>query len=439
MGVYRMIKKLAKFYNANVKKQEKWANNTVLVPVSNPGVNYSNGILMTDIIKQNKERDMAFLFNKLNTIREISEERFSEAVFITLTADSDFVNLAKEDFYFNKDINNNFNNLFRAFFKNRLFRKELPANKRLYINVNEFTKNLVLHKHFLQYLDSEEQALKYVDSFSSTYLRLKKDLNLGRCEVVVSSKVFEYLKKSDLLHFVKLGKEKVLKFKKESKSSGNFIYFKTLKENGNNKGLTSYIMKYVMKNIKSDDMTDFQKACSYLHSTLNIRRYNFSRYVFPKSLYYNLVDSRNIPIYKLYSLKRLTELRNDNKMIIEYNNIEKQKKEKTNYEEYLFNKVFDKFIKQSYAVELEIIKLYGGDIEEFSVYKEQNRRKICYNNIVELEYSEDLSVFEQNFLEYYYNNFEEFENFEFSEVVSVEIGSERFVPVKKQSYIIMRG
>jgi len=284
-----------------------------------------------------KEKNRSFLLNKNSTINDIATDIFPFSVFITLTSSvqPNFRDLSDEllvsELSFNKVINDNFNSFFRSFFKYRIFKTFLRAENRLYISVNEFTKKLTLHRHFLQYLKTKEDTISYISSFLDNY-ELRSDLNfIGRTEIVVSDIVYNDLKIHSNLKEITLSKNKVLVLLDSNIKSGRFLYIKRIKKNKDNnnsdsKILTKYIMKYVFKNVfDSDNLSNFQKSCKYLHSTLNIRRFNYSRFMFPRYLYDNLVlsfsDSDNdINIYDMYSLKDLTYFKNSGKFYIAYDN-----------------------------------------------------------------------------------------------------------------------
>jgi len=296
-----------------------------------------------DLSLKKAERDRAFLLNRNKTVSEIADENFASSVFITLTSlkqpSFSFYKYDKKGFsraiYMNKHINNDFNDFFRSFHKQKIFRTLLTAKNRLYVSVNEFTKNLTLHRHILQYLVSDEDSAAYCLTFAKHYEKHAESYEVGRSELVVSDNVFNILSKDKSLKKIKLKKEFILVNKSlDSIKSGSFLYIKRIKKAKDNTKtdreiLTSYIFKYVMKNTFNNDiskLSDFEIVCKYLHSKLLIRRFNFSRYIFPKSLYTSLyragdevdesdfdrVDKRDnyVSISKDFTLKELSYLKN---------------------------------------------------------------------------------------------------------------------------------
>jgi hypothetical protein len=256
----------------------------------------------------------------------LSEQYGLTQTFITLSSTRSSKNVEnnlEKLIYENKKINDEFNEFFRALFKDRLFKK-LTKDKRFYIKANEFTKRYFLHTHFIMAL-TPEYFLRFIDIFTKTFENNAKKLNIGRSEVVIPLHFYNQIKTSGLFKVVKVNKQKVLMLKDSDRNNRNFFYIKTLKENRkrvideesgieeinhdveNDIATLKYGTKYVYKNYK-DKMDNFDKMSEMdaLYSLTKIRRINFSRFSFPQYLYEGLKDGEGKAIYEKYDLATLS-------------------------------------------------------------------------------------------------------------------------------------
>ena len=442
-----MIRTLAKKYDAKQRKQREFLTSHVAVSLHN----FHNRRFLSEIYANAKKRERAFLFNRLNVVREIADNTFRSAVFITLTSNGDVVALAQQNYNYNKVINDNYNKVFRDISKTRYYRRVLNAKNRIYISVNEFTKKLVLHRHFLQYMLDDDVAYNFVNIFINAYNKNRYACGLGRCEIVVTSNVYNAFLRDE--RFVKLRKkgERILVYNNaEARKNGSYLYIKKMKSDDDVQSFTRYAMKYVMKEVeKNADYNkitlntrhdEFAKAVSYLHSTLRIRRFNFSRYVFSKSLYYNLKhENTGEHIYNVFTLLQLTHLKNNGDIVVFYNNYKKQKEERDNYNVYMYKKALQKF---AYTYYMNIFERNLLNMQRFDAlvanYAEQLLGVFRFKNIDDVFNADygDMSELEREFVEFVENDFI-YDDFVFDDLAYVVINGEKYVYKKENAYIVV--
>jgi len=330
------------------EKKEDFLNSKVLMPLQNN--KNSEKILLKTVAEQTFKRDASFFYNKMQTVYDLTEHYQFEQSFITITSLKSRRNPKNLDHLANTnaEIKEDFNEFFRALFKQRIFRKTLNSSNRFYLRSNEFTKAKYLHTHFLIMMNGEN-LINFIDTFKNTFVKHSKSLNLGRTEIVVPYHRYQDLKDSNLLKEVEMRDKKKKKFKAlilnekmlsddEIKSLGryNFFYIKYLEKKKSkpkkseldeaveasikDDSVVKYALKYVYKDFKDKlEETNKNGICSVsntdtLYSISKIRRINFSRFTFPKYLFHGLKDKDGTSIYKKMNLKTLSILHIEKKI-----------------------------------------------------------------------------------------------------------------------------
>ncbi len=109
-------------------------------------------------------------------------------------------------------------------------------------------------------------------------------------------------------------------------SSGRYFYIKPFTSKINEVEQKNYMLKYVMKYVLKNANTGKEKTPNEsldraLLLEAKVLPVSFSRFLFPKSLYFNLFDEGSgSAIYDEYSLKELSDLKNSNSVQYIYRN-----------------------------------------------------------------------------------------------------------------------
>lgn len=323
-------------------------------------------------VHQNKKiRDDAFLQNRINSLFSYLED--FDMMFFTPTEKGSIHRSFAQSSYSAKMVHisktkNKFNDFMRTYMKNRLF-KRIDTSKRFYVRATEMHKSLMLHEHCSFFVPKQN----LMESFSLLYhTYLKKDL--GRFEVVLDSKYFSYFSKNKKWKFTTLknkdGSTTNVFIKRSDfhkKRSGEFFYVRFLDDK--NKGsqklqMLKYVMKYILKNSYNDEnyMTEKTELERSIYLKLGIRPVTFSRFQFPKYLYFSLKDiNTNKSIFDIYSLTELTDFKNSDQIIIHKNT--SITLNNTHYENYRDLYLFD-FVEEPYYYEFR--SLIADDIRSLN-------------------------------------------------------------------------
>lgn len=293
--------------------------------------NTGNVFNLEDVYQSNRKRESAFLQNQMNS--RVQYLKQFELMFFTLTEPSHIHKQFDKTSYAGKmttivKSKEKYNDFMRTYLKNRLF-KTLDKTKRFYVRATEMHKSFMLHEHCSFFTPSNH----IMQSFNLLY-KTWENKDLGRLEVVLDSKFKKEFFNNKKWFATKLknkitGKIDNVFIKRSDlhlRKTGRFFYVKFLEESchGDQKlQMLKYVMKYVLKNsYLNDDKMDkrsYQERSIYLK--LNIRPISYSQFLFPKYLYYNLVENTaGIPIYELFSLKELTDLNHSGRIKIHYKN-----------------------------------------------------------------------------------------------------------------------
>lgn len=301
---------------------KQFANEKFLV---NKTVETNNGTFSLKVLSEfKKEKDRAFLFNKLNVYK--NELNNKDLFFITLTLKpvyrASFVKAKDENKLEKfKQLKNIFQDFFDALHKDRLFR-ELTKDKRNYVRSTECHKTGVPHEHISYYV-----AKEYSERFLKVLVHIiKKHKKIGRTEIVINKDNLRIVE--DIATYSSKVDAHVLNTDLKNIDTGAFVYFKTLKhkakdlnnnEVSENESIMRYTLKYILKEIMNnkEDVTGCKKNVKEnykkaLYSFSKVRKVSYSRFIFARFLYDNLVQAgtKNY-ISKEYSLQYLTNLKNN--------------------------------------------------------------------------------------------------------------------------------
>jgi len=405
-------------------------------------------IILADLYNERVKRDSAFLYNRLDVIEKMSKAFFPEGVFFTMTSTAHMVESVAYNPLLNKTVASNYNEFFRTVARSNLYRTTLTSNNRLYLRVNEFTKRYVLHTHTVQYLKDTTDAIKFVDLLVGTFLNKRYELNLGRFEVVCSPDTFKHFSKSGDYSLERIGGEMILVPLEDLHNikTGAFVYLKALRggEDFINQ-ITRYVVKYINKNIlegDEEDYTDFAKSCKYLHSHLRIRRFNFSRFVFPKSLYYDMETVDGTPIYKMYSLHELSLMKLRGLITFEYSSPKQEEANAVSFDRDFLKAASIAYINTDNEFKIYKDLLESGMFNELPSVEDEYNRINSFKNINEIEeYLENMEEIDLNlynfldFVEYSYN----VDAFYKSTPITLHIGNISFNKKEKGLWLMAEG
>lgn len=222
-------------YLTNYKKRIFVENNSNLMSLN-----------LFDIEQYNKRREPRILNDFINVLKDIKKDK--EYRFFTITLKNiDYSNLSHDEIL--EKIKEQYKTL--KDFQTLIFRKKIGKKNSL-SNIDkivkyEITKNYVLHLHcILFYEDILNMNMIYKRICS--YKKYKKFRNIGRFEIVVNNKVFNFFEKYYKLQLKKMDENYNLidgNFK-----SGDFNYFKKLTEDND---LIKYVYKYISKDDKLEN------------------------------------------------------------------------------------------------------------------------------------------------------------------------------------------
>lgn len=218
---------------------------------------------LKDIFKKQQIIKKSVIQNEINSINQIQQDKI--VIFHTSTIDPvlnlprkiDNTELLEEQI---KKQYEEFNKYFRTITKRNNDKKITYKNIRVY----ELTKKLNLHCHKTDFLNCENDFIRYLEAIVLS----RKNNNIGRVELVVNVGFFETIQKLfkdkqikirvnnkyEILSLIKRSikfqgeKQSVYIVKETKKGEGNFIYFRTIldnKETGQH--LTDYMFKYMLK------------------------------------------------------------------------------------------------------------------------------------------------------------------------------------------------
>lgn len=218
---------------------------------------------LKDIFKKQQIVKRSVIQNEINSINQVQQDKI--IIFHTSTIDPvlnlprkiDNAELLEEQI---KKQYEEFNKYFRTITKRNNDKKITYKNIRVY----ELTKKLNLHCHKTDFLNSENDFIRYLEAI----ILSRKNNNIGRVELVVNAGFFEAIQKLfkdkqikirvnnkyEVLSLMKRSikfqgeKQSVYIVKETKKGEGNFIYFRTILDNkGTGQHLTDYMFKYMLK------------------------------------------------------------------------------------------------------------------------------------------------------------------------------------------------
>jgi hypothetical protein len=275
----------------------------------------SDIISLKSIYEKSQKRYFDSIIKRNSVIANLNSEEYS-VFFITLTTkDQKKFNNVKECVTFNIKQNLNFQRFYREFFKIRFFKK-VRKEERFYIKVSEFTKNNVLHSHFL-FAIKKEFALEFLDKFFKYFAKNTiKSLNVGRTEILVEDEIFDKLKNSSFFNYKKMHKSLFLNkeaydFFNLDEKNDRYFYIKKLEKNSL-KNIVKYASKYVVKNIKYKNEASIHNALYFL---TRIRRINYSRSFFPQ-IFLKFENKKGKRIFEKYSFEELSRSYREKKIKI---------------------------------------------------------------------------------------------------------------------------
>lgn len=220
-------------------------------------------ISLKDILKKQQIIKKSVVQNEINSINQVQQNKI--VIFHTSTIDPvlnlprkiDNVELLEEQI---KKQYEEFSKYFRMITKRNNDKKITYKNIRVY----ELTKKLNLHCHKTDFLDSENDFIRYLE----VIVLSRKNNHIGRVELVVNAGFFEAIKKLfkekqikirinnkyEILSLMKRSikfqgkKQSIYIIKETKKGEGNFIYLRTIEDDkGTGKHITNYMFKYMLK------------------------------------------------------------------------------------------------------------------------------------------------------------------------------------------------
>lgn len=218
---------------------------------------------LKDILKKQQIIKKSVVQNEINSINQVQQNKI--VVFHTSTIDPvlnlsrkiDNVELLEEQI---KKQYEEFSKYFRMITKRNNDKKITYKNIRVY----ELTKKLNLHCHKTDFLDSENDFIRYLE----VIVLSRKSNNIGRVELVVNAGFFEAIQKLfkekqikirinnkyEILSLMKRSikfqgkKQSIYIIKETKKGEGNFIYLRTIQDDkGTGQHITNYMFKYMLK------------------------------------------------------------------------------------------------------------------------------------------------------------------------------------------------
>lgn len=218
---------------------------------------------LKDILKKQQIIKKSVVQNEINSINQVQRNKI--IIFHTSTIDPvlnlprkiDNVELLEEQI---KKQYEEFSKYFRMITKRNNDKKITYKNIRVY----ELTKKLNLHCHKTDFLDSENDFIRYLE----VIVLSRKNNHIGRIELVVNAGFFEAIKKLfkekqikirinnkyEILSLMKRSikfqgkKQSIYIIKETKKGEGNFIYLRTIEDDkGTGQHITNYMFKYMLK------------------------------------------------------------------------------------------------------------------------------------------------------------------------------------------------
>lgn len=199
-----------------------------------------------DIEQYNKKREPRILNDFINVLKDIKQDK--EYSFFTITLKNiDYSNLSNEEII--EQIKEQYKTL--KDFQTLIFKKRSDKKNSLTeidkIIKYEMTKNYVLHLHIILFYKDIENIKKIYKRIKN-YKKYDKFKNIGRFEIVVNNKVFDYIGNYYKLQMKKI--EENFCYIDGNFKNGDFNYFKKLKDD---KDLIKYIYKYITKDDKLEN------------------------------------------------------------------------------------------------------------------------------------------------------------------------------------------
>lgn len=220
-------------------------------------------ISLKDILKKQQIIKKSVVQNEINSINQVQHNKI--VIFHTSTIDPvlnlprkiDNVELLEEQI---KKQYEEFSKYFRMITKRNNDKKITYKNIRVY----ELTKKLNLHCHKTDFLDNENDFIRYLE----VIVLSRKSNHIGRVELVVNAGSFEAIKKLfkekqikirinnkyEILSLMKRSikfqgkKQSIYIIKETKKGEGNFIYLRTIEDDkGTGEHITNYMFKYMLK------------------------------------------------------------------------------------------------------------------------------------------------------------------------------------------------
>lgn len=239
--------------------------------------NRENGsfISLRDIFKKQHFIKRSLIQNEINSINEIGKNKI--VIFHTSTLDPILnINTKLKDI---EIIEEQITKQYKEFSKYFKYINDTNDKKKLRyknIRVYEFTKKLNLHCHKTDFLNTETDFIKYIES-----IILSRNKNkIGRVELVLKDEHFKIIEQyfkgkkikiriNNKYVYLTLTK-KTITFKKEKqdifiitetiKDKGNFIFIRTIKDiNENDEHLTNYMFKYMLKSFDINEKDEILK------------------------------------------------------------------------------------------------------------------------------------------------------------------------------------
>lgn len=382
-------------------------------------------ISLRDIFKKQHFIKRSLIQNEIDSINQVGKDKF--VIFHTSTLDP-ILNLNQKI----KDIDTieeQITKQYKEFSKYHKYINDTNDKKKLRyknIRVYEFTKKFNLHCHKTDFLNNEEDFIKYIESI----ILSRNKNNIGRIELVLNIDFFKVVEQffKDKKIKIRINNKyiylslikKTITFKNEKqdifiiketiKEKGNFIYIRTINDiKEDNEHLTNYMFKYMLKSFDINKENEILKPRSnvsketLIFSKLKLRQKIYSINFFTDKMTKDELEKINGKIFTLFK-----QLDNNKKNVLsEFN--ENDFNELKNGKNHLFytlsnmlrdGKLYKREKTEILLTEYKKIKhLIRMNIEEYDEKRKKNFLFLIYKKYIHTETMTEAEFNEQFFNE----------------------------------------